>query len=296
MSRASDAVPRHVHEAGRDGIGRVSEAHLGAVHEQLATGRSAGSREDAEELVLPLPLEAHQAEHLAGAQLEGDVRELRAEAQVAQLEARRGGRRQRRAAGRAGRDALVDGRLGFTGGAEHELDDALLGARAHLLHDPHRLAVAEDGGAVAEGADLEQAVGDEDDRLAGLTPAAHDVEHPLGEVGGQRRGHLVEEQDVRVDGQRPGQVEDAQHGERQVAHHGVPVQVEGTPSSVTQPMNGSRGASGEAQVGRHVEVGDERRLLVDGDHAGLAGVGRRVHLARLAADDDAAPNRGGRRR
>ena len=54
----------------------------GAVHEELPTGRPAGAREDAEELVLALALEGHEAEHLAGAQLEGDVRELRADGSV----------------------------------------------------------------------------------------------------------------------------------------------------------------------------------------------------------------------
>ena len=49
--------------------------------------------------------------------------------------------------------------------------------------------------------------------------APHDVEHPLGEVGRQRRGHLVEEQHVRLDRQRAREVEDAQDGERQVARH-----------------------------------------------------------------------------
>ncbi len=120
------------------------------------------------------------------------------------------------------------------GGAEHELHDALLGTGAHLLHDAHGLAVAQHGGAVAEGADLEEAVGDEDDRLAGLAPPAHDVEHPLGEVGGQGRGHLVEEQDVRVDGQRAREVEDAQDRERQVTRPWRAGRSAGTPSSPTQ--------------------------------------------------------------
>jgi hypothetical protein len=84
-------VPRHIHEAGRDGISGVPEAHLGPIHEQLATGRPAGPREDAKELILPLPLQAYQPEHLASPQLEGDIRELRAEAQFAQLETRRRG-------------------------------------------------------------------------------------------------------------------------------------------------------------------------------------------------------------
>ena len=106
-----------------------------------------------------------------------------------------------------------------------------------IVHDPDGLAVAEHGGAVAERADLEQAVGDEDDRAAGLALAAHDVEHALGEVGGQRRGHLVEEQDVGLDGQRAGEVEDAQDRQRQVAHHGV--QVEAGDAELASPRPGT---------------------------------------------------------
>ena len=33
MSRASEQVPWHIHEAGRDGISGVQEAHLGPIHE-----------------------------------------------------------------------------------------------------------------------------------------------------------------------------------------------------------------------------------------------------------------------
>ncbi len=79
----------------------------------------------------------------------------------------------------------------------------------HVDH-AHGLAVAKHRGTVAECADLEQPMGDEDDRATGLTLVAHDLEDSLGEVGGQCSGHLVEEQHVGLDGQCPGQVEDAQ--------------------------------------------------------------------------------------
>ncbi len=66
---------------------------------------------------------------------------------------------------------------------------------------------------------------DEDDRAAGGGLAADDVEDALGEVGGQRRGHLVEEQHVGLDGERAGEIEDAQGGERQVAGEVAEVEV-----------------------------------------------------------------------
>ena len=43
------------------------------------------------------------------------------------------------------------------------------------------------------------------------------VEDLLGQVGGQRGGDLVEQQQLRVVGQRPGEVEHAQRRQRQVA-------------------------------------------------------------------------------
>ena len=180
----------------------------------------------------------------------------------------------------------MHGRLGLAGRSEHEFHDALLRTGAHLLDDAHRLAITQHGGPIAEGPDLQEAVGDEDDGLAGLPPPADDVEHPLGEVRGQGCGHLVEEQHVRVDGQRAREVEDAQDRERQVTNHGMPIQR--WHAELADPAHeGLHGRQGEAQVGLHIQVGDQGGFLVDGDHAGLAGFSRRVHLARLAADDDA---------
>ena len=58
---------------------------------------------------------------------------------------------------------------------------------------------------------------DEDDGASGLALPPHDIEHPLGEVRRQRRGHFVEQQHVGLDGQGARQIEDAQDRERQVA-------------------------------------------------------------------------------
>ena len=168
--------------------------------------------ERAEQLVLPLPFERDDAGDLAIAEVERDVVELGADAQVADAEARRtvGVQARLRWCGATAARGLFD-RC-----AEHQLDDRLLGARRHV-DDADGLAVAQHGGAVAQRRDFHEAVRDEDDRAAGLALAAHDVEHPLGEVGRQRGGHLVEQQDVGLDRQRARQVEDAQHRQRDVA-------------------------------------------------------------------------------
>ena len=179
-------------------------------------------------------------------------------------------------------------------GAEHQLDDALLDAGGDGQRADGR-AVAQDGGAVAEHGDLEEAVGDEDDGAAGVALAADDVEDALGEVGGQGRRHLVEDEDVGLEREGAGEVEHALDGEGEVA--GRLAEVEVGDAELAHPVEErGRGRAGEAQVVGDVEVGDQRGLLVDRDEAGAAGVGGGADVARLAADEDAAGCRGGRRR
>ena len=157
--------------------------------------------------------------------------------------------------------------------AEHELDDPLLGALGHV-DDADRLALAQDRRPVADRGDLDQAVGDEDDRAVAAALAADDLEDPLGEVRGQRRGHLVEHQHVGLDGERAGQVDDPERGERQPPRHARQVEVRRGRARASQWRNGSTRRLGQPQVGPDVEVGDERRLLVDGDEAAAARLGR----------------------
>ena len=71
--------------------------------------------------------------------------------------------------------------------------------------------------------------------------AADDLEHPLGQVGRQGRGHLVEHEDVRLDGQRPGEVDDPQRGQRQVADEVGEVEVGDARARASQWRNGSTG-------------------------------------------------------
>ena len=65
-------------------------------------------------------------------------------------------------------------------------------------------AVAQDGQAVAEGAHLRHAVGDEDDGGARRLQPRDDLAEPVDVAAGERRGRLVEQQDARlaVDGAR----------------------------------------------------------------------------------------------
>ena len=160
---------------------------------RAARRRSGRSRagEDVEQLVLALALERDDAQHLARVQVERDVlRASVAEREAARREPRRGvaplGAARPRPAPVGAAGCSVDDRA-----PEHQLDDPLLGARGDV-DDADGLAVAQHRGAVAQGGDLDQPVGDEDHRPVAAALAADDLEHPLGQVRGQRRGHLVE--------------------------------------------------------------------------------------------------------
>ena len=116
---------------------------------------------------------------------------------------------------------------------------------------------------------------------------ADDLEDPLGEVGRQGRGHLVEHQDVRFDGQGACEVDDAQRGERQGP--GGRREVEPRDPELVEP--GAEGVDRrprQAEIRGDVEVGDEGRFLVDRHDAAASGLTRRMSDERLAADEDRA--------
>ena len=155
--------------------------------------------------------------------------------------------------------------------AEHQGDDPLLGALVDV-HDADRRAFAQDGGAVAHGRDLDQAVRDEDDAAVRPALIADDVEDPLRQVGGQGGGHLVEHEDVGLDGERTGQVDDPQRRQRQVARHVRQVQV--ADAQLGEPVAERLDRRlGQPEIRSDVQVRDDRRLLVDGDDAAAPGLG-----------------------
>ena len=122
-------------------------------------------------------------------------------------------------------------------------------------------AVAQDGAHVAVLADLGQPVGDEQHRPVALLPAGHDGEHPVRQVRRQGRRDLVEHQQLRVEGQRPGQVEHAQEGQ---GMSDLLVQVEAVQVHLGQLVaHLGRVGPGEPEVLGDGEVADHRRVLVD---------------------------------
>jgi hypothetical protein len=230
-------VARHEAQARGDGVGGVAEHLAGALDLDDAAGGAAQAAQRLEELVLPLPFQPHDAQNLALPQLEADRAELGPDREVRDPQPRgargRGPRRLGRAGGLAGE-----------GGAQHELHRAVLDPRLDgEVADGG--PVAQHRGAVAERGDLGEAVRDVDDGATGIGLGADHAQHPLHEVRGQRRRHLVEHEEVGLGRQRAGEVEDAQGGERQVAH--PVVEPEARDAELAHPVQ-ERLARGVAQA------------------------------------------------
>ncbi len=77
-------------------------------------------------------------------------------------------------------------------------------------------AVTQHRRAVAKRRNLDEAVRNEDDGAASLALTLDHVEHTLGKVGRQRRRHFVKQKHIGLDRQCTGEIEYAQHGERNV--------------------------------------------------------------------------------
>ncbi len=133
---------------------------------------------------------------------------------------------------------------------------------------------------------LAEAVGDEERRAAALLLAPHHVEDALGEVGRERGGDLVQDQQLRVARERAREVEHPQQRQRQVGGLLAEVDLEVELAQVTPHLGDGR--PGQAQVLRDGQVGHERRILEDGREADPRRLCRRGDAALLAVDADRA--------
>ena len=128
--------------------------------------------------------EAGEAENLAAPQLEADVLEVDAGKAAAHRERRRPARL-------VGKEVFVD----FDLAARHEREQLLL-VHARDWEMADQLAVAQHGDLVADLEDFFRLVRDEDDPFAFVAQGSDDAEQPLNLVDRERRGGLVEDEDV----------------------------------------------------------------------------------------------------
>ena len=240
-----------------------------AVDQQLARARALRPGQDVEELVLALALERHDTEHLARVQVERDVLQLRARGQAARRDPGRD-------VGRPDDCRARPSAAGMSSTIWPSISSTMRSSEPCVTSttptvSPSRRTVARSQTAAISIMRCEM-------KITELSPPSlptDDLEHALGEVRRERGGHLIEHQDVRLDGQRAREVDDPQRGERHLARHAR--QVEVAQAELGEPVaERLERRLGEPQVGADVEVRDEGRFLVDRDEAAAAGLGRRV--------------------
>ena len=174
-----------------------------------------------------------------------------------------------------GTSGARDWRLGRRSGdvrAQHQIDDRLFAALGR--RDADGDSVAQHGRAVAEHGDFGHAMRDEDHARATAAKIPHDLEHALGKIGRQRRGDLVQHQNVRVRRQRAGKIDQAQQSEIDIARHGREINALDAEIAHRRLDLVGRDAR-EAHVLRDRQVGNDRGILVDRHDAGSARFGGR---------------------
>ena len=113
------------------------------------------------------------------------------------------------------------------------------------------------------------------DRAPGRALPPHDLEHALGQVGRQRGGHLVQDAGRPARGQGPGEVDDAQRGQGQVASVLRQVEVRDAQLAPSSRGRRRRACRVSRRLSATVEVRDDRRVLVHRDDARPPCLGRR---------------------
>ena len=253
-------------------------AHRTAIDDYLATVRLAIAGKDLEQRLLALALESGEAEHLAGRHGEADVVELASGPDAAGFEDRAFADRRR---GRPFTRFLAHAGGGF---AEHRLDDRRLATLAGNERGDIT-AVTQDGAHVAVLAHLGESVGDEQHRAVALAPAAHHGEHPLGQVGREGGGDLVEKEQLRVERDGASEIEHAQERQGHVAYLLAEVEPVEVHLGELRPYGIDVGA-GEAEVLGDGEIRGHRRVLEYRGEAASPGIAGTVHRRRLAVDAD----------
>ena len=176
--------------------------------------------------------------------------------------------------------------------------ETALGHLRHLSGAQHQLAVAQHADGVGHGRHLPELVQDHEDRDAAVAQAPQPLEEGVDGDGCEQSGGLVEQQQSRLGGQRPddlqrlagldGQVADARRegGRPADLGHVVPPAL----LEVAAAVDGAAARAGGGQLEglRHGERGRQREVLVHHRQAGGFGG---AHVARrdlLPGDPDVA--------
>ena len=141
---------------------------------------------------------------------------------------------------------------------------------------------------------------DEDDRGARRLQVAQDREQPIDVGRREGRGRLVEDEHPRLDAEGARDLDDLPLGDGEVPHR--PPRVDSLaeqreearrlrPHGAVVDERASRLAA-EEDVLRHVEVGDEARILVDHGDAEAAGFGRRASWSPAGPSTRMVPSSG----
>ena len=283
------AVLGDVADPALQALARPVPGDLLAVEEHPSLVGAHEAQQRLDQLGLPVALDPGDPEDLTGPGLEGDVLDHLVAADVDDRDVL--GAQHRRAGLGLG---LVDGQLDRA--SDHQLGQlGLAGVRGG---GPHDLAAADHRDPVADGLDLAQLVGDEDDRGAlGLEPA-HDLHQLVDLLGREHRGGLVQDQHLGVVGQRLEDLHPLLHADRQVLDQ--PVGVDGEAVALGEGPHGRRGPAAvqdaaqprllapEHHVLGHGEDRHEHEVLVDHADAG------RDRLARARRSGPARRRRGSR--
>ena len=155
-------------------------------------------------------------------------------------------------------------------------------------------ALAHDGDPVGDREHLLEPMRDEDDRASRALRARDDVEQPLDLAGAQRSGRLVENDEIGVERQRLGDLDELALRRGEVAHLGVERQRVLLPEigenlAGAAPHGGRDSRPGRPSSGRKIfssdrKIGRETGLLHHHRDAGVKRLARAAQVERLRLD------------
>ena len=257
---------------------------------ELAAVGALGAGQDVEQLVLALAFERGEAKDLARAQLEGDVVQLGAEAQVARDEPGRRRPRPRCRRPRPGRSRPSSPGHSPSISATIRSSEPSVTSTTPTV-SPSRRTVARSQTAAISMRRCEMKMMERSEpRWRPMTSRTRSVRS-----AGSAAVISSSMSTSRLDREGAREVDDAQRGQRQVARHARQVQV--GDAELREPVaERLERRLGQAEVVADVQVRDERRLLVDGDDAATPRLGGGVDVRARGRARGSGPRPDGRRR